>query len=173
MNILQSFKPIQLIVMDVDGVLTNGNILLLQDGQMARNMNIKDGFALQLAIKKGYQLMVISGASDDAVARRLEKLGLTEIYLGVTDKATLLAEKIAEKKLTKQQVIFIGDDIPDYSAMQLVALPCCPSDASYDIKEIAQYISPYKGGEGCVRDILEKVLKLNDHWELQTSIVAK
>ncbi len=159
--------------MDVDGVLTNGNILLLQDGQMARNMNIKDGFALQLAIKKGYQLMVISGASDDAVARRLEKLGLTEIFLGVTDKATLLAEKIAEKKLTKQQVIFIGDDIPDYSAMQMVGLPCCPSDASHDIKEIAQYISPYKGGEGCVRDILEKVLKLNDHWELQTSIAAK
>ncbi len=160
--------------MDVDGVLTDGKIILLESLEMARAMNIKDGYALQLAIKKGYHILVISGASDGgAVSNRLKKLGIKEIYQGVTDKAVLLKEKMDFWKLTKEQVLFIGDDIPDMQSMKSVGLACCPSDAVAEIKNISHYISPHKGGEGCVRDIIEKVMKLNNNWDLETNTAAK
>ncbi len=173
MNVLQHFKPIKLIAMDVDGVLTNGNLLLLNDGQMARSMNIKDGYAIQLAIKKGYHVLVISGAVDEAVRMRLHKLGVTNVHLGIVDKATLLQENINQLKLDSTQVMFIGDDMPDYDAMKLVGLSCCPADAVSDIRNVAHYISPFKGGEGCVRDVIEKVLKLNQDWENDLNVVAQ
>jgi len=173
MNVLQHFKPIKLIAMDVDGVLTNGNLLLLNDGQMARSMNIKDGYAIQLAIKKGYHVLVISGAVDEAVRMRLHNLGVTNVHLGIVDKATLLQENINQLKLDSTQVMFIGDDMPDYDAMKLVGLSCCPADAVSDIRNVAHYISPFKGGEGCVRDVIEKVLKLNQDWENDLNVVAQ
>lgn len=173
MNVLSLFKPIKLIAMDVDGVLTNGSLLLLQDGQMARTMNIKDGYALQLAVKKGYEVVVISGAEDAAVKNRLQKLGITQIHLGVTDKSSLLKELMTERQLDASQVLFIGDDMPDYTVMQWVGLACCPSDAVSDIVQISSYISAAKGGEGCVREVIEKVLRLNNDWGLDVSIAAK
>jgi 3-deoxy-D-manno-octulosonate 8-phosphate phosphatase (KDO 8-P phosphatase) len=174
MNILQQFKPIKLIVMDVDGVLTDGKILLLESLEMARNMHVKDGYAMQLAIKKGYQIVIISGATDGgAVSNRLKKLGIKEIHQGIKDKATLLSTIIKKGNFTKEQVLFIGDDIPDYQAMKLVGLACCPADAVSEIKFISNYISPINGGEGCVRDIIEKVLKLNGHWDLDTTVTSK
>ena len=173
MNVLSLFKPIKLIAMDVDGVLTNGSLLLLQDGQMARTMNIKDGYALQLAVKKGYEVVVISGAEDPAVKNRLQKLGITQIHLGVTDKSTLLKELMRERQLDASQVLFIGDDMPDYTVMQWVGLACCPSDAVSDIVQISSYISAAKGGEGCVREVIEKVLRLNNDWGLDATIAAK
>ncbi len=173
MNVLSLFKPIKLIAMDVDGVLTNGSLLLLQDGQMARTMNIKDGYALQLAVKKGYEVVVISGAEDSAVKNRLQKLGITQIHLGVTDKSSLLKELIRERQLDASQVLFIGDDMPDYAVMQWVGLACCPSDAVSDIVQISSYISAAKGGEGCVREVIEKVLRLNNDWGPDATIAAK
>ncbi len=174
MNILQQFKPIKLIVMDVDGVLTDGKILLLESLEMARTMNVKDGYAMQLAIKKGYQIVIISGATDGgAVSNRLKKLGINEVHQGIKDKSTLLSSIINKGGFTKEQVLFIGDDIPDYQAMKLVGLPCCPADAVSEIISISNYISPFKGGEGCVRDIIEKVLKLNVHWDLDTTLTSK
>ncbi len=173
MNVLECFKPIKLIAMDVDGVLTNGSLLLLNDGQMARSMNIKDGYAIQLAIKKGYHVLVISGAVDEAVRMRLNKLGVTNVHLGIVDKATLLQENINQLKLDGTQVLFIGDDMPDYDAMKLAGLSCCPADAVSDIRNIVHYISPFKGGEGCVRDVIEKVLKLNHDWENDLNVVAQ
>lgn len=174
MNVLELFKPIKLIVMDVDGVLTDGKIILLESLEMARTMNIKDGYALQLAVKKGYHVLVISGASDGgAVSNRLKKLGIKELHQGVLDKAVLLKEKITSFNLTKEQVLFIGDDIPDLQSMKSVGLACCPNDAVAEIKNISHYISPYKGGEGCVRDVIEKVMKLNNHWDLETNTAAK
>ena len=174
MNILQQFKPIKLIVMDVDGVLTDGKILLLESLEMARNMHVKDGYAMQLAIKKGYQIVIISGATDGgAVSHRLKKLGINEVHQGIKDKATLLSTIINKGDFTKEQVLFIGDDIPDYHAMKLVGLACCPADAVSEIKSISNYISPLNGGEGCVRDIIEKVLKLNGHWDLDTTVTSK
>ncbi len=173
MNVLSLFKPIKLIAMDVDGVLTNGSLLLLENGQMARTMNIKDGYALQLAVKHGYEVVVISGADDSAVQNRLQKLGITHIHLGVTDKAGLLKSLMTSRQLDASQVLFIGDDMPDYAVMQSVGLACCPSDAAADIVQISHYVSPVKGGAGCVRDVIEKVLRLNNHWTLDASVAAK
>ena len=173
MNILAAFKPIRLFVLDVDGVLTDGSLLLLNDGQMVRRMNIKDGYALQLAVKKGYQVLVISGGNSDAVKTRLEKLGVTNVHMSVLDKKEVLKSYMKEHDLGKQEVLYMGDDMPDIGVMQMAGLPCCPSDAVAEIRDISNYISPLKGGEGCVRDVIEKVLKLNAHWNDDGSTPSK
>ncbi|RYY48837.1 MAG: HAD-IIIA family hydrolase [Chitinophagaceae bacterium] len=164
MNILAAFKPIKLFALDVDGVLTDGSLLLMNDGQMVRRMNIKDGYALQLAIKKGYKVLVISGGNSEAVKLRLEKLGVKEVFMGVLNKPEVLRQFMQVNSLEKHQVLYMGDDMPDLQVMQLAGLPCCPSDAVAEIRDLSGYISPVKGGEGCVRDIIEKVLKLNGDW---------
>lgn len=173
MNLLSLFKSIQLFVLDIDGVLTDGNLLVLNDGQMARSMNIKDGYALQLAIKKGYDILVISGGKDDAVKTRLQKLGVKEVYMSVLNKKELLQKYVTETNLGWPQVLYMGDDIPDLEPMQMVGLACCPADAVAEIKAISHYISPVDGGRGCVRDIIEKVMKLNNHWNADDSIASK
>ena len=173
MSMLQKFKSIKTFVFDVDGVLTDGSLLILHDGQMARVMNIKDGYALQLAIKKGYRVVIISGGTSDAVAQRLEKLGVTDCFLKVDNKKEKLLAYVAQHQLNLDEVLFMGDDIPDYIPMQLTGLPCCPADAAAEIKQISQYISPVEGGKGCARDVIEKVLKLNGHWDLDTSVASK
>lgn len=164
MNILAAFKPIRLFVLDVDGVLTDGSLLLLNDGQMVRRMNIKDGYALQLAVKKGYHLLVISGGNSEAVKLRLEKLGVSNVFMGVLNKKEVLQQYMQEHNISRQEVLYMGDDMPDIGVMQMAGLPCCPADAVAEIRDISSYISPLKGGDGCVRDIIEKVLKLNAHW---------
>ncbi len=173
MNVLENFTPIRCFVFDVDGVLTDSSLLILADGQMARRMNIKDGYALQLAIKKGYKVIIISGGTSDAVKERLDKLGVTDCFLKIENKREKLIEIVSKYKLQWQEILFMGDDIPDYSPMKLVGMPCCPADAATEIKQISKYISPINGGFGCARDVIEKVLKLNNHWELDTDIAAK
>lgn len=174
MNVLTDFKNIKAFVLDVDGVLTDGSLLLLDDGQMARRMNIKDGYALQLAIKKGYHILIISGGSSDAVKLRLQKLGVVEVFMGVTDKKDVLLKFVTTHNLGWPQVLYMGDDIPDLLPMQMAGLACCPADAVGEIKNISQYISPVNGGYGCVRDVIEKVLKLHNNWNDETgSIVSK
>jgi 3-deoxy-D-manno-octulosonate 8-phosphate phosphatase (KDO 8-P phosphatase) len=173
MNVLESFKQIKLFVIDVDGVLTDGKLWLI-DLELVRSMNIKDGFAIQLAVQKGYHIMIISGAKDTgAVENRLKGLGVRDINMGIKEKAFLLNQRIVEKGYNKNEVLYIGDDIPDTKAMQLAGVCCCPNDAASEIKLLAHYISPLKGGEGCVRDIIEKVLKLNHNWDLETNTVSK
>lgn len=173
MSVLEKFKPIKTFVFDVDGVLTNGTLLILNDGQMARQMNIKDGYAMQLAIKKGYRVVIISGGTSEAVEIRLNKLGITDCFLKTDNKKEKLIQYISQHKLTWEEVLFMGDDIPDYTCMQLTGLPCCPADAVPEIKQISRYISPLNGGMGCARDVIEKVLKLNDHWDLDTTVAAR
>lgn len=173
MNILAAFKSIKAFVLDVDGVLTNGNLLVLNDGQMARQMSIKDGYALQLAIKKGYHILVISGGSDEAVKGRLQKLGISEIFMNVTNKKDVLLQFVDKENLTWPEILYMGDDIPDFATMQMAGMACCPADAVAEIKSISHYISPLEGGRGCVRDVIEKVLKLNDHWNDDGSVVAR
>ncbi len=170
---LEQFKPIRLFVLDVDGVLTNGQILLLDDGQQARSMNIKDGYALQLAIKKGYQILVISGGQSTAVSLRLNKLGIESVQMGVHEKADKLKAYIQLHQIEAREVLYMGDDLPDYAVMKTVGLPCCPADAVPEIKSISTYISVFKGGEGCVRDVIEKVLKLNGHWDITAPVYAQ
>lgn len=164
MNILELFKPVKTFVFDVDGVLTDGTLQLLENGELSRKMHIKDGYALQLAVKKGYHMAIISGGNSSQVETRLRGLGIMDIFMGVSDKEEKLEEYLSENKLSAAHVLYMGDDIPDYDAMKLVALRTCPNNASREIKSICQYISPVNGGEGCVRDVIEKVLKLNGDW---------
>ncbi|MFT3980528.1 MAG: HAD-IIIA family hydrolase [Ferruginibacter sp.] len=173
MNILAAFRPIRLFALDVDGVLTDGSLLVFNDGQMVRRMNIKDGYALQLAIKKGYHLLVISGGTSEAVKLRLEKLGVTNVEMGVTDKVTVLERYMQEHGLSKAEVLYMGDDMPDRKVMRMAGVACCPADAVAEIRDIAGYISPLKGGEGCVRDVIEKVLKLHGQWNEDEGIASR
>ena len=171
MNVLALLKNIKLFVLDVDGVLTDGSLILLENGEMARTMNIKDGYALQLAVKKGYDILIISGGKSEEVKVRLEKLGVKNIFLSVKNKKELLAKYIIKNNYSIEQVLYMGDDIPDVLVMQTVGVACAPADAVPEIKAIAHYISPIPGGKGCVRDVIEKVLKLNADWN-DTDIIA-
>jgi len=173
MNVLEKFKTIKTFVFDVDGVLTDGTLLILEDGQMARQMNIKDGYALQLAVKKGYRVVIISGGTSEAVKGRLERLGVKDCFLKIDNKKEKLTEYVSQHGLDWNEILFMGDDIPDYIPMQLTGLPCCPADAAPEIKQISHYISPIDGGKGCVRDVIEKVLKLNSHWDLDTTVASR
>lgn len=173
MNILAAFKPVKLFALDVDGVLTDGSLLLMNDGQMVRRMNIKDGYALQLAVKKGYHVLVISGGNSDAVKMRLDKLGVKDVFMSVLDKKEVLQQYMQQHNIQKNEVLYMGDDMPDLAVMQMAGLPCCPADAVAEIRDISNYISPVKGGEGCVRDVIEKVLKLNAHWNDDGSTPSK
>lgn len=164
MNVLPIFKKIKTFVLDVDGVLTDGSILILNDGEFARRMNIKDGYALQLAIKRGYRILIISGGTSEAVKIRFQKLGIQDVYLNVSDKKEILINYIVHHNLLREEILYMGDDIPDLEVMKMAGLACCPADAVAEIKEISHYVSPATGGEGCVRDVIEKVLKLNNHW---------
>ena len=173
MNVLELFKPISTFIFDVDGVLTDGTVLLIENGLQARRMHIKDGFALQMAIKNGYNVLVISGGSSPQVIQRLEKLGVTDIHMPVLDKKQFIADYIIKNNLTKEQVLYMGDDLPDLPAMSIVGLPVCPADAVNEVKEAVQYISPINGGCACVRDVIEKVLKLNDHWHFREDVTSR
>ncbi|SDF98450.1 KdsC family phosphatase [Chitinophaga filiformis] len=173
MNILSLFKPISTFVFDVDGVLTDGTVQLLPNGEQSRKMNIRDGYALQLAVKKGYRVVIISGGKSESVVSRLQGLGIKDIYTGVLDKQEKLQDYVFENDLRWEEIIFMGDDIPDYRAMQLVGLPVCPADAAPEIKSISRYVSPVTGGNGCVREIIEKVLKLNNHWMMDEEIASR
>lgn len=173
MNVLELFKKITTFVFDVDGVLTDGTVLVLDNGLQARRMHIKDGFALQMAEKNGYRVLIISGGNSPQVQQRLEKLGITDVHMSVLDKKAYLEEYITKNKLKKEEVLYMGDDLPDLPAMSAVGLPCCPSDAVNEVREFVQYISPLNGGNACARDVIEKVLKLNDRWEYRMDVTSR
>ena len=173
MNLLEQFHLVTTLVFDVDGVLTDGKLLVLPQGIMARSMHVRDGYALQLAVKRGYNVVIISGGASAEVTDRLSKLGVNAVFMQVTDKINVLQNYLATNNLQWQEVMYMGDDIPDYTTMQMAGVACCPMDAVAEIKTISHYISPIKGGEGCVRDVIEKVLKLNSHWNNDDSVVSK
>jgi 3-deoxy-D-manno-octulosonate 8-phosphate phosphatase (KDO 8-P phosphatase) len=170
MNILGQFKRITTFVFDVDGVMTDGSIVIVPGLEYLRTMNTKDGYGLQLAVKKGYNVAVITGGFAPPVTERMNSLGITDVFQSVKNKLEVFNRYIAEKGTTPDQVLYMGDDIPDLRVMQAAGLACCPADAVQEIKAIAHYISPFNGGKGCVREVIEKVLKLNDHWEIATEI---
>ena len=170
---LSAFAQINAFVFDVDGVLTDGTLLLLPGGEMARTMNIKDGYALQLAVKQGFKVFIISGGKSDLVKERLEKLGVTQVFMGVSDKKALLLDLLGQNDILTETTLFMGDDIPDLDAMQMVGLPCCPADACTEIKAISRYVSPVAGGFGCARDVIEKVMKLQDKWHAAEGVTSR
>lgn len=170
---LDLFKGITTFVFDVDGVLTDGTLFVFDNGEQVRRMNIKDGYALQLAVKKGYRVAIFSGSVSEAVVTRLTRLGITDVFMNVKDKKSAMEDYFARHSVDWKQVLFMGDDIPDYAVMKTAAMPCAPSDAVTEIKQVAKYISSFQGGKGCVRDVIEKVLKLRDDWELDVNIPSK
>lgn len=173
MNVLQYFKEITTFIFDVDGVLTDGRVMLMEKGLQARQMHVRDGLALQVALQNGYNVVIISGAYSDPVLHRMHYLGITEVYLATKNKKEFLEKYLLQKNLSWKEVLFMGDDLPDLPALQQAGLPCCPADAINEVKACSKYISPIKGGRGCVRDVIEKVLKLNDHWSFNAEVTSR
>lgn len=170
MNILEQFARITTFVFDMDGVLTDGSLWIFSEKEYIRKMNIKDGYALQLAVNMGYRVAVITGSQSGPVKQRLNSLGITDVFQQVPHKREQLLAYMQQHELRKEEILYMGDDIPDAEVMQVAGLACCPADAVSEIRKIAHYISPEKGGEGCVRDVIEKTLKINGHWQPNTGI---
>jgi len=166
LNFKQRLTKITTIMLDVDGVMTDGKVLVMESGEMVRNMNSKDGYALNLAVKKGYKIVVITGGNNEAVKNALSRNGVNDVFIRQHDKLTCYKEYLALHNLTDEEVVYMGDDLPDHEVMSRVGLAVCPNDAAIEIKEICQYISPKNGGDGCVRDIIEQVLRVQGNWEI-------
>ena len=163
-NYKELLKDINTFIFDYDGVLTDGNVITLDDGEAYRTTNVKDGYALQLARKKGYRIAVISGAKADCMMHRLNALQIKDVFLGIENKLEIFREYLNSIAVDPSHVLFMGDDIPDYEVMLASGLPACPADAAEEIKTVAKYISHFNGGKGCVRDVIEQVLKVQGKW---------
>jgi 3-deoxy-D-manno-octulosonate 8-phosphate phosphatase (KDO 8-P phosphatase) len=163
-NYKELLKHITTFVFDYDGVLTEGIVMLTEKGETLRSANVRDGYALQLAVKKGYRIAVISGGKSPSMYNRLASLGIKDVFLGVEHKIEVFEKFLEENNITREEVVYMGDDIPDYHVMKRAAVAACPADAAEEIRSISKYISHYNGGRGCVRDIIEQVLKLQSNW---------
>jgi len=157
-------RKIKAIIFDVDGVLSEETITLASDGEPLRTANIKDGYAIQLAQKLGLRIAIMTGGKTEAVRVRYANLGVEDIYMGCNIKLDSYQDFKQKHALQDEEIIYMGDDVPDYEVMQLVGCPCCPADACTEIKESSLYISPRKGGQGCARDVIEQVLRAQGLW---------
>lgn len=160
-----TLRKITTFIFDIDGVLTNGQVLVTTDGQLLRSMSIRDGYAIRKAVTSGYRICIISGGTNEGVIKRLNTLGVTDIFLGVHDKIKCLNDYFEKNNIQAENVVYMGDDLPDREPMKLVGLPACPQDAEPEIKALATYVSHRSGGEGCARDILKQVMKIQNKWE--------
>ena len=163
-NFKEDLGIIKAFVFDVDGVFTDGKIYLVSGEECIRAFNIKDGYAVKYAVQQGYPVAIISGGNSDMVKKRFIALGVTEIYINTADKVSALADFYHKYHIDPTTILYMGDDLPDFEVMQKCGVPTCPSDAAEEIKSICKYISSLKGGEGCVRDIIEQVLRLHGRW---------
>lgn len=166
MNFLDKLADIDTFIFDVDGVMTDGFVLINEDGDLFRKMNTKDGYALRFALDKGYRIFIITGGKSISLFKRLHNLGIPEhhIFMDAQDKVPVLTQLVKNQSLDLSKSVYMGDDLPDYPCMRLVHLPCCPKDAVVEIRELAAYVSNHEGGKGCVRDIIEKVLRVQNNW---------
>lgn len=163
-NYKELLKEITTFILDVDGVLTNGKILVTSKGKMLREMNTKDGFIIKYALDKGFKIFIISGGTNKGVKERLKDLGIEEIFLGEHTKKDTYDKLIKKYNLKRNEIVYMGDDIPDIPVMKKIGVPCCPNDAVPDVKQISIYISKKNGGQGCVRDIIEQTLRVQNKW---------
>lgn len=161
---LSTIKKITTFIFDVDGVLSDGSVLALESGEQTRTFNIKDGYAVQLAIKKDYNVAIISSGNRIGVRERLEFLDIKDIFMGIENKIKVFENYLKTKNLAEENILYMGDDIPDYAILKRVGLATCPADAADDIKAICHYISSLPGGKGAVRDVIEKVMKVQGKW---------
>lgn len=163
-NFKEDLGRVKAFVFDIDGVLSLQTIALNSFGVPSRSVNLRDGYALQLAIKKGYSVGIISGSNSKEYKKRLKNLGVTDVYLNSRNKLANFTTFMKRNNLNREEVLFMGDDIPDFEVMKESGIPVCPADADSEIKQISSYISDKKGGEGCVRDVIEQVLRLHNKW---------
>ena len=163
-NYKEVLNSIKAFIFDIDGVLTNGKILITSKGDMYREMDTKDGFAIKYALNKGFKIAIISGGKDKGLKIRLQDLGIKNIFLGFTDKERPFNDFIKNEDIKPNDILYMGDDIPDIKIMKKVLLATCPNDAVMDVKEISDYVSPKNGGQGCVREIIEQVLRVQNKW---------
>ena len=163
-NYKEKLQPIKAFVFDFDGVMTDGSVWVYADRETVRAGNIKDGYAVQYAVKKGYMVAVISGATSASINNRMQMLGVEQIYTGCGDKIKTYEHFLEVNYLTDNQVLYMGDDLPDYPVMRRAGVAACPADAAVEIKEIADYVSLFEGGHGAVRDVIEQVLRLHGNW---------
>ena len=163
-NFKEELESVKAFVFDVDGVLSSPLVLLHPGGDLMRTMNTKDGYALQYAVKRGYPIAIITGGITESVAGRFRGLGITDIYMGSSFKPDDFDDFLFKYDLKPEDVLYMGDDLPDYQVMKKAGVPCCPADAVEEIKSVAHYISPVKGGHGCARDVIEQVLRLHGRW---------
>lgn len=164
-NFKEKLKKVSTFIFDVDGVLTDGSLLVMPDGEFLRRMNIKDGYAMALAVKRGYRIAIISGGHSTGVPVRLRRLGIEEVFMGVENKLKVYDQLLEKYSLTDEQVLFMGDDIPDLPLIKRCGVPCCPADAVTEILQKSIYVSLKEGGHGCVRDVIEQVLRLHGNWD--------
>lgn len=158
------FSKVKAFFFDVDGVMTDGKVIVTTEGEQLRTFNIKDGWAINHAVKMGYDVVIISKGNNEGVRKRLEYLGVKEINLAVKDKIQVFESYIAKGKYSYDDILYMGDDMPDLELLKLVGYPTCPVDAVTDIKNVCKYVSPFGGGNGAVRDVLEKVMKAQKKW---------
>lgn len=163
-DFLKNLEQAEAFIFDVDGVLTDGSVLVTEDGSMLRNMSIKDGFAIQLAVKLGLRIAIITGGSSMGVVRRLQGLGVQDVFYGISDKINVLDQYLKDNDIDPKNCAYMGDDIPDLQIMGRVGLPCCPADSAPEVIEACDYVSPVAGGKGCVRDVLEKAMRVKGIW---------
>lgn len=164
MSYLDHFKAIKAFVFDIDGVLTDGRVVLLPSGEQMRHMHSKDGYALQLAVKMGFHVAIISGSNATQVKDRLRAMGITDVYLQSSHKDEAMTDFMYSYDLKPEQIMYMGDDIPDIVALRMVGLPCTPKDGAPEVKAMSKFISTYEGGSGCVRDIIEQIMKSQGKW---------
>jgi len=163
-NFRALLPAINTFVLDIDGVLSDGSILVTNQGEQLRTMSTRDGLAISMALKKGYNIVIISGGNDQSVVHRFNYLGIKDVFLGVDDKIKVLRDYFNQKGIKPENALYMGDDIPDYYAMQECGVKTCPKNAVVEIKEIVDYISDKDGGKGCVRDIIEQVMRVKGDW---------
>lgn len=164
MNFKEKLSQIKAFVFDCDGVLTDGNFWVFENGDMIRSFNAKDGYAMVRALSKGYPVAIITGGVGGSLTTRFTKLGIKDVYLGSQNKLADLDDFRAKYDLKREEILFVGDDLPDMEPMQRVGLAVCPADAALEIKEISHFVSEYPGGKGCVRDIIQQVLRVRGDW---------
>ncbi|MDR0603102.1 MAG: 3-deoxy-D-manno-octulosonate 8-phosphate phosphatase [Bacteroidales bacterium] len=170
-NYKEKLKDITTFVFDFDGVLSTGKIIVLPDGDQLRETNVKDGYAIHYALKQGYRICVISGGYSNSMRLRYHDFSGMDMFLKVADKTVIFSDYLKQHHIKAEQVVYMGDDIPDYDVMQLAGLKTCPSDAAIEIQTTSHYISHCKGGEGCVRDIIEQTLRAQNKWFKKDSCI--
>ncbi len=167
-NFKEDIALCQALVLDVDGVLTDGSLTPTLDGDFIRTYNVKDGYAVAYAVKMGYKICVITGGRGENLRHRMSMLGITDLYIDCMDKRAAIEEFCANNSVELAQVIYMGDDIPDLECMRMVGMPVAPRDAVMEVIDAARYVSEYNGGRGCVRDIIEQWLRAHGKWALNS-----